>query len=84
MLNIDIKDLLLKIAHDNDLVSFKNIGRKKNGKVYAVSISFKNEQLKEKRFSGKFEKESLNTALEALKATSSFNFFMDNGKVIIY
>jgi transmembrane sensor len=51
---------------------------------YAVSISFKNEQLKEKRFSGKFEKESLNTALEALKATSSFNFFMDNGKVIIY
>jgi RNA polymerase sigma-70 factor (family 1) len=25
MLNIDIKDLLLKIAHDNDLVSFKKI-----------------------------------------------------------
>jgi hypothetical protein len=32
MLNIDIKDLLLKIAHDNDLVSFKKMGRKKKWK----------------------------------------------------
>jgi transmembrane sensor len=70
-----------KLVFDNEY--FDEVAKKME-RWYSVSISFKNAQLKEKRFSGKFEKESLNTALEALKATSSFNFFMDNGKVIIY
>jgi ferric-dicitrate binding protein FerR (iron transport regulator) len=70
-----------KLVFDNEY--FDEVAKKME-RWYSVSISFKNAQLKEKRFSGKFEKESLNTALEALKATSSFNFFVDNGKVIIY
>jgi ferric-dicitrate binding protein FerR (iron transport regulator) len=57
---------------------------KKMERWYNVSISFKNEQLKQKKFSGKFTKESLATALEALKATSNFNFLIDNDKVVIY
>jgi transmembrane sensor len=57
---------------------------KKMERWYSVSISFKNDQLKQKKFSGKFTKESLATALEALKATSNFNFLIDNDKVVIY
>jgi len=57
---------------------------KKMERWYSVSISFKNDQLKQKKFSGKFTKESLTTALEALKATSNFNFLIDNDKVVIY
>ncbi|MBB6108730.1 FecR family protein [Mucilaginibacter lappiensis] len=57
---------------------------KKMERWYGVSISFKNEELKQKKFSGKFTKESLATALDALKATSNFNFLIDNDKVVIY
>lgn len=57
---------------------------KKMERWYGVSISFKNEELKQKKFSGKFTKESLATALDALKATSNFNFLIDNDKVTIY
>ncbi|MGN8068049.1 FecR family protein [Mucilaginibacter sp. 22184] len=57
---------------------------KKMERWYGVSITFKNEELKQKKFSGKFTKESLATALDALKATSNFNFLIDNDKVTIY
>ncbi|WPV01104.1 DUF4974 domain-containing protein [Mucilaginibacter sp. cycad4] len=70
-----------KLVFDNEY--FDEVAKKME-RWYSVSISFKNEQLKQKRFSGKFTKESLNTALDALKATSDFNFLIDNGKVIIY
>ncbi|WP_419700392.1 FecR family protein [Mucilaginibacter sp. NFX135] len=57
---------------------------KKMERWYGVSISFKNNELKQKKFSGKFTKESLAAALEALKATSNFSFLINNDKVIIY
>ncbi|MDR6941131.1 FecR family protein [Mucilaginibacter pocheonensis] len=70
-----------KLVFDNEY--FDEVAKKME-RWYSVSISFKNEQLKQKRFSGKFTKESLSTALEALKATSDFNFLIDNGNVTIY
>lgn len=70
-----------KLVFDNEY--FDEVAKKME-RWYSVSISFKNEQLKQKRFSGKFTKESLSTALDALKATSDFNFSIDNGNVIIY
>lgn len=70
-----------KLAFDNEY--FDEVAKKME-RWYNVSILFKNEQLKQKRFSAKFTKESLSTALEALKATSDFNFLIDNDKVTIY
>ena len=70
-----------KLVFDNEY--FDEVAKKME-RWYGVSISFKNDGLKEKRFSGKFATESLNTALEALRATSNFNFLIDNKKVIIY
>jgi ferric-dicitrate binding protein FerR (iron transport regulator) len=70
-----------KLVFDNEY--FDEVAKKME-RWYSVSISFKKEQLKQKRFSAKFTKESLSTALDALKATSDFNFSIDNGKVIIY
>jgi ferric-dicitrate binding protein FerR (iron transport regulator) len=70
-----------KLVFDNEY--FDEVAKKME-RWYGVSISFKKEQLKQKRFSAKFTKESLSTALDALKATSDFNFSIDNGKVIIY
>lgn len=70
-----------KLVFDNEY--FDEAARKME-RWYGVSISFKNDELKEKRFSAKFTTESLSTALEALKATSNFNFLIDKQKVIIY
>jgi ferric-dicitrate binding protein FerR (iron transport regulator) len=70
-----------KLVFDNEY--FDEVAKKME-RWYGVSIAFKNEELKEKRFSAKFVAEPLNTALEALKITSNFNFLIDNKKVIIY
>jgi ferric-dicitrate binding protein FerR (iron transport regulator) len=70
-----------KLVFDNE--NFEEVAKKME-RWYGVSISFKNEELKEKRFSAKFVTEPLNTALEALKTTSNFNFLIDNKKVMIY
>jgi transmembrane sensor len=70
-----------KLVFDNEY--FDEVAKKME-RWYGVSIAFKNEELKEKRFSAKFVAEPLNTALEALKSTSNFNFLIDNKKVIIY
>jgi ferric-dicitrate binding protein FerR (iron transport regulator) len=70
-----------KLVFDNEY--FDEVAKKME-RWYGVSISFKNDDLKEKRFSGKFTTESLSTALEALRATSNFNFLIEYKKVIIY
>ncbi|WP_439698544.1 FecR family protein [Mucilaginibacter sp. AW1-7] len=70
-----------KLVFDNEY--FDEVAKKME-RWYGVSISFKNDGLKEKKFSGKFTTESLSTALEALRATSNFNFLIEYKKVIIY
>lgn len=70
-----------KLVFDNEY--FDDVAKKME-RWYGVSVTFKNNELKEKRFSAKFTTESLGTALEALKVTGNFNFSIDNQKVIIY
>ncbi|NHA03138.1 FecR family protein [Mucilaginibacter sp. HC2] len=51
---------------------------------YGVDIKFKNDALKQYRFSGVFEKETINQALNALRMTESFNYKIKNSTIYIY
>ena len=51
---------------------------------YDVDINIKNAALKQKRFSGIFEKESISEALEALQLSVSFKFDQEGNKFIIH
>ena len=50
---------------------------------YGVSISFANTDLKNSRFTGVFEKESIQQALEALQFTTEFHYQLKNNSIII-
>ena len=50
---------------------------------YAVDISFTDEKLKTKRLTGVFENETIAQALEAIQLTTTFNYNINNGKIII-
>ena len=52
-------------------------------KKYAVVIEIKNDLLKDKRFSGKFAKESIGEALNALKISFPFSYTKSENKIII-
>lgn len=52
-------------------------------KKYAVNIEIRNEELKQKRFSGIFATEDLKQALEALKLSYPFTYTINNKLVII-
>jgi transmembrane sensor len=51
---------------------------------YGVDIKFKNEALKQYRFTGLFEKESVTQALDALRMTENFNYKIKNSTIYIY
>lgn len=54
------------------------------GRKYDVSIEFKNEVIKNYRFTGIFENESITQALDALWLTEKFNYKMNGTTIIIY
>ncbi len=51
---------------------------------YAVSIIFKNEKLKTKKFTGVFENETIEQALNALQLTTSFVYRISDDSIFIY
>ncbi len=55
----------------------------KLGKWYGISIEFGDENVKNLRYSGTFESETVAEALEALQLSYPFNFKAENGKIII-
>lgn len=50
---------------------------------YAVKITFDNEKLKAKRFTGTFENETVSQALSAMQLTLPFNYTINKDQVII-
>ena len=54
------------------------------GRKYDVAIEFKNEVIKNYRFTGIFENESITQALEALRLTEKFNYKINGTTIIIY
>jgi ferric-dicitrate binding protein FerR (iron transport regulator) len=54
------------------------------GRKYDVSIEFKNDEIKNYRFTGIFENESITQALDALRLTEKFNYKMNGTTIIIY
>jgi len=51
---------------------------------YGVNITINNEQVKQYRFDGVFENETLNQALAALQITEKFQYKIDKSTVLIY
>jgi len=51
---------------------------------YGVNIKFKNDELKEYRFTGVFEKETIFQALSALQRIEPFRYKFKNGLIYIY
>lgn len=51
---------------------------------YNVNIVFENEDIKKLRFTGKFEKESINMALLSLQKTAAFRYKIDTNQIVIY
>src|SRR5690606_35772793 len=51
---------------------------------YGVQIRFEDEQLKQYRFVATFDKESIDQALRALQATSSFHYRRSQDTIILY
>ena len=54
------------------------------GRKYDVNIQFKNDVVKNYRFTGIFEKETVTEALDALQLTEKFNYKMDGTAITIY
>jgi transmembrane sensor len=51
---------------------------------YGYNIQFKNEQLKQLRFTASFEKETVSQALDALRLTEDFRYKIDGTTIYIY
>ncbi|SDE33542.1 FecR family protein [Mucilaginibacter pineti] len=51
---------------------------------YNVAISFKNEDLKKIRFTGRFQNESITKALKALQGTTYFHYKTNNNQILVY
>lgn len=62
--------------------TFEDIAHKME-KWYGVTISFIDEDLKTKKFTGIFEKETIDEALEAIQLTTKFSFQKDENNQII-
>lgn len=54
------------------------------GRKYDVDIRFSNNAIKDYRFTGIFEKETITEALDALKLTENFKYKMDGITITIY
>jgi transmembrane sensor len=51
---------------------------------YDVSITFKNDEPKKIRFTGRFQNETIQKALKALQTTSYFHYKTHNNQILIY
>ncbi|MDR6943550.1 FecR family protein [Mucilaginibacter pocheonensis] len=51
---------------------------------YGIDIKFKNDSLKQYRFSGVFEKETINQALDALRMTENFSYKIKKTTIYLY
>jgi len=63
--------------------SFEEVAQKL-GRWFDVEVEFKNEQLKDVRLTGSFENETLQQAIAALQFSTSFQFKIENNKLLIY
>jgi transmembrane sensor len=70
-----------KLAFDAE--DFESLAQKLQRR-YGVTISFKNEELKKLRFTGRFKNESVGKALKALQTTTYFHYKTDNNQILIY
>ena len=72
---------------DNKLVfqneSFASLAEDMSRK-YDVNIQFSGEAIKDYHFTGVFEKETLEEALNALQLTENFNYKIDGTSITIY
>jgi ferric-dicitrate binding protein FerR (iron transport regulator) len=70
-----------KLAFDAE--DFENIAQKMERR-YNVNIVFENEEVKKLRFTGKFEKESIDKALMSLQKTVTFRYKINTNQIVIY
>ncbi len=64
-------------------VSFANLAKDME-RWYGIRITFANNLLKEFRFTGIFEKETIDQALKALRMTEKFNYKIEENHITIY
>jgi ferric-dicitrate binding protein FerR (iron transport regulator) len=62
--------------------TFEDIAHKME-KWYGTAVSFKDEDLKKKKFTGVFEKETIYEALDAIQLTTAFSYEETNGQIIL-
>lgn len=62
---------------------FKTLAEKME-RWYGVTINFDKEGLENLRFTGTFQKETIQQALEALQLTASFKYFITGNQITIY
>lgn len=70
-----------KLAFDAE--DFESIAQKMERR-YNVNIVFENEEVKKLRFTGKFQKESIDKALLSLQKTVAFRYKIDTNQIVIY
>jgi ferric-dicitrate binding protein FerR (iron transport regulator) len=63
--------------------SFEEVAQKME-RWFNVEIEFRNERLKEVHLTGSFENETLQEAVEVLKFSTSFQFKIENNRLLIY
>lgn len=51
---------------------------------YGVTVRFENEEINKVKFTGIFERETIEQALEALKMTAAFKYKMNKNEIVIY
>ena len=73
--------LFSTLAFNNE--SFLEIANKME-KWYGVEIFFESKKLEEMRFTGRFTRETIQEALEALQFTAKFKFRKEDNRIIIY
>ncbi len=97
-INLIINDSLVKQLQLTDYGNIKEVGWKENKLIfedelfgniatllerwYGVKIEFKDDVIRDYRFTGLFEKEDLNTVLDLLKESRSFNYTLELGEVL--
>jgi transmembrane sensor len=83
-----LPEIKMAIAWKDNLLTFKgedidNLILKLQ-RWYNVEIVLKNDKLRKCRFTGAFDNETIEQALEALKLTTPFSYSMHENKIVIY
>jgi len=66
-----------------DAEDFESLAKKLERR-YGVTISFRNDELKKLRFTGRFQNETIGKALIALQTTTYFHYKTDNNQILVY